>query len=111
MLGSGVEGCSLYGVEVTGLRFRVKVVFLGDQAPDNKSSLLRGSCAVISRGISRVTILRTHIRGLTTPLVATHEPPSGFTNLVIPNPRIFSNSFEFSQRVKGLREYAERKAV
>ena len=30
----------------------------------------------ISRVISRVTIRITHIRGLTIPLVATHEPPS-----------------------------------
>ena len=31
---------------------------------------------VISRAISRVTILITHIRGLVTPLITTHEPPS-----------------------------------
>ena len=31
---------------------------------------------VRSRVISRVTILLTHIRGLITPLITTHEPPS-----------------------------------
>ena len=31
---------------------------------------------VLSRLISRVTILVTHIRGLKTPLISTHEPPS-----------------------------------
>ena len=30
----------------------------------------------MSRVISRVTILITHIRGLITPLITTHEPPS-----------------------------------
>ena len=31
---------------------------------------------LISRVLSRVTILITHIRGLLTPLTTTHEPPS-----------------------------------
>ena len=31
---------------------------------------------MISRAISRVTILITHIRGLIAPLITTHEPPS-----------------------------------
>ena len=35
-----------------------------------------GSWAVISGVISRVTILISHIRGLITPLITTHEPPS-----------------------------------
>ena len=34
------------------------------------------SWVVISGVISRVTILMTHIRGLITPLMTTHEPPS-----------------------------------
>ena len=38
--------------------------------------LLGGSGVVISRVISRVTILVTHIRGLITLLITTHEPPS-----------------------------------
>ena len=38
--------------------------------------LLGGSWVVISRVISRVAILITHIRGLLTPLITTHEPPS-----------------------------------
>ena len=31
---------------------------------------------MISRVISRVTILITHMRGITTLLITTHEPPS-----------------------------------
>ena len=38
--------------------------------------LLGGSCVVTSRVISRVSILITHIRGLITLLITTHEPPS-----------------------------------
>ena len=38
--------------------------------------LLGGSWVVISRVRSRVTILITHIKGLITPLITTHEPPS-----------------------------------
>ena len=39
-------------------------------------TLLAGSWVVISGVISRVTILRTHLRGLITLLITTHEPPS-----------------------------------
>ena len=39
-------------------------------------SLLGGSWVVISGVISKVTIVIIHIRGLITPLVTTHEPPS-----------------------------------
>ena len=38
--------------------------------------VLGGSWVVIIMVTSRVTILITHIRGLTTPLISTHEPPS-----------------------------------
>ena len=38
--------------------------------------ILGGSWVVISRVISRVTILITLIRGLITLLITTHEPPS-----------------------------------
>ena len=38
--------------------------------------LLGGSRVVISRVISRLTIVVTHIRGLITPLITTREPPS-----------------------------------
>ena len=41
-----------------------------------KSLFLGGSWVVISGVISRVTITTTHIRGLITPLITTHEPPS-----------------------------------
>ena len=34
----------------------------------------------ISRVISRVTIVITYIRGLITPVITTHEPPSNFKN-------------------------------
>ena len=39
-------------------------------------ALLGGSWVVISGVISRVTIVITQIRGLITPLITTHEPPS-----------------------------------
>ena len=45
---------------------------LGAEALARKR-LLGGSWAVISRDMSRVTILITHIRGLITLLTATHE--------------------------------------
>ena len=38
--------------------------------------LLGGSWVVISGVISRVTFVITQIRGLLTPLITTHEPPS-----------------------------------
>ena len=38
--------------------------------------LLGGSWVDISRVVSRVAILITHIRGLITPLTTTYEPPS-----------------------------------
>ena len=38
--------------------------------------LLGGSWVVLSGVISTVTIVITHIRGLITPLITTHEPPS-----------------------------------
>ena len=38
--------------------------------------LLGGSWVVLSGVISRVTIVITQIRGLITPLIAAHEPPS-----------------------------------
>ena len=43
-------------------------------------SILGGSWVVISRVISRVTILISHIRGLITPLLTTHEPPSSHSD-------------------------------
>ena len=38
--------------------------------------LLGGSWVVISRVVSRITMVITYIRGLMTPLITTHEPPS-----------------------------------
>ena len=38
--------------------------------------ILGGSWVVISRVICRSTILTTHLGGLITPFIATHEPPS-----------------------------------
>ena len=43
--------------------------------------LLGGSWVVISGLISRVSIVITHTRGLITPLIATHEPPSRLEEL------------------------------
>ena len=55
-----------------GVGVRVTVAALAEDA----ALLLGGSWVVISRVISRVTIVITHIRGLITPLITTHEPPS-----------------------------------
>ena len=38
--------------------------------------LLKGSWVVMGRVISRITRVITYIRGLLTPLITTHEPPS-----------------------------------
>ena len=38
--------------------------------------ILGGSWGVISGVISKATVIITHIRGLITPLMTTHEPPS-----------------------------------
>ena len=38
--------------------------------------LLEGSWLVISGAISRATLVITYIRGLITPFISTHEPPS-----------------------------------
>ena len=38
--------------------------------------VLGGSWVVIKGAISRVTIIITHIRGLITPVITAHEPPS-----------------------------------
>ena len=42
----------------------------------NVEFLLGGSWGVISGVISRVTMLITYIRGLITPFITNHEPPS-----------------------------------
>ena len=53
---AGGFGCGGYGFRILGL--------------------LGGSWVEKSGVISRVTIIITHIRGLITPLITTHEPPS-----------------------------------
>ena len=50
--------------------------------------LLGGSWVVISRVISRVTILITHIGGLITPLKSTYEPPSRIEGTELWKPHI-----------------------
>ena len=46
--------------------------------------LLGGSWVVISGVIRRVTVITTHIKGLITLLITTHEPPSNlFHNIRI----------------------------
>ena len=52
-----------------GLWFRVYVLL-------GSSKLLGGSWVVISRVISRITLVITDIWGLITPLITTHEPPA-----------------------------------
>ena len=42
------------------------------------ASILGGSWVVISGVLSRATRIITHIRGLITPFITTHEPPSIF---------------------------------
>ena len=46
-------------------------------------SLLGGSWLVISRVISRITTVITHIKRLITPLITTHEPPSDGQHLCL----------------------------
>ena len=41
------------------------------------NTILGGSWVVFSGVISRVTIVITHLRGLITPFITTHEPPGG----------------------------------
>ena len=48
--------------------------------------LLGGSWVVIIGVISRVTIVATQFRGLITPLITTHEPPSGATHDAMSQP-------------------------
>ena len=48
----------------------------GTPRTPNSGAVLGGSWVVISGVISRVTIVITHIGGLITPLITTHEPPS-----------------------------------
>ena len=59
------------GLRVEGLR--LQRVMKGFRV---QTRILGGSWVVISGGISRVTILITHIRGLITLLTTTNEPPS-----------------------------------
>ena len=44
-----------------------------------KAPILGGSWVVVSRVISRITMVITYIRGLITLLITTHEPPSSST--------------------------------
>ena len=53
--------------------------------------VLGGSWVVLSAGISRVTKVITHIRGLITPLITTHEPPSRDATTDPSMPRIRSD--------------------
>ena len=46
------------------------------EEPQGCMNLLGASWVVISGVVSRVTVIITHIRGLITPLITTHEPPS-----------------------------------
>ena len=71
--------------------------------------LLGGSWVVISRVLSRVTILITHIRGLLTPLITTHEPPSIMTFSWNPYRTLYRTSehplFNSAEPVKDLQQH------
>ena len=54
-------------METCGFWVRLRIILLG---------LLGGSWVVIGRVVSRPTFLLAHNRGLRTPLITTHEPPS-----------------------------------
>ena len=64
---SGRDVAGYFAVRAHGKRLRI---------PVRTRSILGGSWVVISRVISRVTILITHIKGLITLLITTPEPPS-----------------------------------
>ena len=46
-------------------------------------AVLGGSWVVISGVISMVTLILTHFRGLITPFITTHEPPSRVAALLM----------------------------
>ena len=50
-----------------------------ERRPEVGFFILGGSWLVISGVLSTVTILITHTKGLITPLITTHEPPSALT--------------------------------
>ena len=70
--GRGLLGGS-WGSYKLGLGFRIWVQGLG----------FWGSWVVISGVISKVSIVITHIRGLLTILISTHEPPSSSVGLML----------------------------
>ena len=51
-------------------------MLLPTSRPSPGFGVLGGSGVVLSRVMSRATIVITHIRGLLTPLITTPEPPS-----------------------------------
>ena len=53
----------------------------GSRASGLFRALRGGSLVVTSSVICRVTIVMTYIRGLITPLITTHEPPSRASGL------------------------------
>ena len=55
-------------------------------------ALVGGSWVVISGAISRVTVVITHIRGLRTLLITTHEPPSIPRTIVVLSLRVTLDS-------------------
>ena len=59
-----------------GQRSATACACLTDQLATNHVNALEGSRLVISRVTSRITMVITYIRGLITPLITTHEPPS-----------------------------------
>ena len=70
--------------------------------------LFGGSWVAINGVLSRVAILVSDIRGLLTPLVTTHEPPSRFWKLR----RVRANKLQASQALgSGLRFYVCKKGL
>ena len=63
-------------IDPTAAAYMVDYFFRKSEMSSTYQALLEGSWVVISGVRSRVTILITHIRGLITLLIATHEPPS-----------------------------------
>ena len=57
---------------------------------------LGGSWVVISGVIRKVTIVTTHIRGLITLLMTTHEPPSIATTYNLPRERSCPETQEYT---------------
>ena len=66
-------------------RFCVKGAEAASSSDCGHLTQLGGSWLVISGVLRKVTVLITHIRGLITPLITSHEPPRTLRCLVAPD--------------------------